>query len=70
VRLALHAMKSSCAQFGAAAVARLCEEAESAARRGDLAPVPALLDAIAREFDRFRGWLDREIRLAPSSDRP
>ncbi|MFL5577174.1 MAG: Hpt domain-containing protein [Gemmatimonadaceae bacterium] len=61
VRLATHAMKSSCAQFGAAAVARLCGDAEAAARRGELAPLPALLDAIEREFARFRRWLDGEI---------
>jgi two-component system sensor histidine kinase RpfC len=65
VRLATHAMKSSCAQFGAVAVARLCEEAEGAARRDELAPVAPLLDAIEREFDHFRRWLDREVPVAP-----
>ena len=71
VRLATHAMKSSCAQFGAVAVARLCEAAEGAARRADLAPVAPLLDAIEHEFDGFRRWLGREVpALSAPSERP
>lgn len=63
VQLAVHSVKSSCAQFGAATVAVLCEEAERAARGDDLAGLPALLDRIEEGFASFRGWLEREVAL-------
>ena len=68
VRLAAHSLRSSCAQLGAAAAAELGDAAERAALRGDLAPVPALVDAIERELARFARWLEGEIG-APSAGR-
>ena len=65
VQRAAHSMKSSCAQFGATAVAALCEEIEEAARGEALGPVPALLDDVERRFAAFRGWLERELPRAP-----
>ena len=64
VQLAVHSVKSSCAQFGAAAVAVLCDEAERAARAGDLVDVPATLDRIEGRFGAFRGWLEHEVALS------
>ena len=63
VELAAHSMKSSCAQFGADAVASLCAAAERAARAGELGALPALLDEIERGFTLFRRWLEREVAL-------
>ena len=63
VELAVHSMKSSCAQFGADAVASLCLTAERAARAGELGALPALLDEIERSFALFRRWLEREVAL-------
>ncbi len=54
---AAHAMKSSCGQFGAMAMQRLCEEAEMQANRNDLTRLPALLQALEAEFSEFQGWL-------------
>lgn len=53
----MHAMKSSCAQFGAVAMARLCEDAEVRAERNALGEVPALVDQLEAEFADFRLWL-------------
>jgi HPt (histidine-containing phosphotransfer) domain-containing protein len=64
VAYAAHTMKSSFAQFGAAALERLCADAERAARAGDLAPVGALLAGIVREFASYRGWLERQLPAA------
>ena len=65
VQRAAHSMKSSCAQFGATAVAALCGEIEEAARGEALGPVPSLLDDVERRFAVFRGWLERELPGAP-----
>ena len=59
VALAAHSLRSTSAQIGALRVARLGAEAEELARAGDLAPVPALLDAIAAEVPRFAAWVER-----------
>jgi HPt (histidine-containing phosphotransfer) domain-containing protein len=64
VAYAAHTMKSSSAQFGAAALERLCADAERAARAGDLAPVGALLAGIVREFASYRAWLERQLPAA------
>jgi len=68
VRLAAHSLKSSCAQFGAVVAAGLCDGAERAALRGDLAPLPALLEDVERELAAFLRWLEREIG-ATAADR-
>lgn len=59
VKLAAHAMRTSCGQLGAVAMRELCEQVEHAARSLDLAPVPALLDALDDEQRRAFAWLDR-----------
>jgi HPt (histidine-containing phosphotransfer) domain-containing protein len=59
---AAHTMKSSALQFGAAALGRLCGDAERAARGGDHHALAPLVAAMARELDGFGAWLERELR--------
>ena len=48
---AAHALKSSCAQMGAARLSRLCAELERAGRAGTLAGAP---DLVARAVETYR----------------
>ena len=66
VRLATHSLRSSCAQLGAAEAAALSDAAEQAALRGDLAPVPAMVDGIERALARYARWLEGEIGPPPA----
>ncbi|HEU4563587.1 MAG TPA: Hpt domain-containing protein [Gemmatimonadaceae bacterium] len=59
VKVAAHAMRSSCGPLGAVAMRELCEQVEHAARALDLTPVPALLDALEEEERRVLAWLER-----------
>jgi HPt (histidine-containing phosphotransfer) domain-containing protein len=56
-RRAAHTLKGTSRTFGAAALAALCQEAEAAAGRGDLAVVVAGVDAIEAEWARVRADL-------------
>jgi len=67
VEYAAHSMKSSCGQFGAAEMQRLCAAAERLAQRGELDNVPPVLDALEEEFSRFRVWLERAGDEPPRS---
>lgn len=62
VAYAAHSMKGSCAQFGASVMQRLAREVEVRAERRDLADVPPLLEALAREFAAYRPCLEPEAR--------
>jgi len=66
VEHAAHSMRSSCGQFGAAEMERLCAAAERLARRGELDDLPPVLDALEEEFGRFRAWLEREGQAPPA----
>lgn len=59
VARAVHALKSSAAQLGGAALAALCERAERLADGGDLAGAGGLLDGLEDELDRFLRELPR-----------
>ena len=67
VEYAAHSMKSSCGQFGAATMQRLCADAERLAQRGELDNLPPVLDALEEEFSRFRVWLERAGDEPPGS---
>ena len=55
---ALHALKSSSAQLGAVRLSSLCEQGETIARAGTLAPLAELLDASRRELTLVEAWLN------------
>ena len=63
---AAHLLKGSCANFGAERMRTACERLEIAARAGDLANAPALLDAAEHEFSAVRLALDSEIVVSLS----
>lgn len=67
VQHATHSLKSSCAQFGAATMQRLCAAAEQFAAQGSLERVPGLLDALDVEFRGVRSWIEREIDHTPDA---
>jgi HPt (histidine-containing phosphotransfer) domain-containing protein len=54
---ALHSLKSSSAQLGAARLSRLCEQGEAIARAGALTGLEALIAACRDELGRVEGWL-------------
>ena len=60
---AAHALKGSCSNFGAAAMRAACQRLEDTARAGTLAPAPAMLAAVEREFAFVRLALERERNL-------
>lgn len=55
---ALHSLKSSSAQLGAARLSALCEEGEVIAAGGALAGVAAVLKASREELGRVEHWLE------------
>jgi HPt (histidine-containing phosphotransfer) domain-containing protein len=55
--LALHSLKSSCAQLGAMRMQRLSEEGELSARRGSLDGLPRITEELEHELGRVRHWL-------------
>ena len=55
---ALHSLKSSAAQLGAARLSRLCGEGESIARDGTLTGVAAVIAASREELGRVECWLE------------
>jgi CheY-like chemotaxis protein/HPt (histidine-containing phosphotransfer) domain-containing protein len=57
---AAHKMKSASAQLGAQALARACEDLESAADRGDMGDAARLCDVISAESLSFGAWLSAE----------
>ena len=61
---ALHSLKSSSAQLGAARLSELCEEGEAIAQSGVLAGLDALLQASRDELERVERWLETERREA------
>src|SRR5689334_6642936 len=60
--VAVHSLKSSCLQLGAAAVGRACEAVESEAGAGRLQGAAAALDGIERDLVAFQIELDRAVR--------
>jgi HPt (histidine-containing phosphotransfer) domain-containing protein len=54
---AMHSLKSSSAQLGAARLSRLCEQGETIARDGRLAGLDALLEECGDELSRVERWL-------------
>ncbi|MDQ3697552.1 MAG: Hpt domain-containing protein [Gemmatimonadota bacterium] len=57
IKLAARSMKSNCRQLGAYEMRDLAERVERAASALELAPVPALLDALDSELVRVRQWM-------------
>lgn len=47
---AAHSFKGSCTNIGAPLLAKICLDAESSGRNGDLGPAPAQVQAIEEEF--------------------
>ena len=68
VALAMHTLKSSSRQLGAMALGDLCAETEALAARGDLAPLPGIVDQVGEELERVRHSLGRET--ARKTDEP
>jgi HPt (histidine-containing phosphotransfer) domain-containing protein len=56
-RRALHALKSSAGQMGAALVQHLCEQGEQRAAQGDTASVSAMLPALQVEAEAAVAWI-------------
>lgn len=56
-----HALKGSCANFGAVPMARICEHLQTAGRAGDLADALTLLDRLEVEYERVRRALVAEL---------
>jgi HPt (histidine-containing phosphotransfer) domain-containing protein len=56
--LAVHSLKSSCAQLGAMAASADLADAERAVAAGDLDPIAALLAAARESLGRYRSWAD------------
>ncbi len=59
-----HALKGSCANFGANAMERICERLQIAGRSGDLADAFELLARLEGEFERVRQALTAELQRA------
>lgn len=57
IERAAHALKSSCGQLGAVRMQVLCATIESLAARGNLSPIPEMLDALENEFGRYLHWV-------------
>jgi HPt (histidine-containing phosphotransfer) domain-containing protein len=56
-----HALKGSCANFGAQPMMTLCGRLQAAGRTSDLANAPALRDGLEAEFERVRVALHAEV---------
>jgi two-component system sensor histidine kinase BarA len=61
---ALHSLKSSSAQLGAARLSELCEQGETIAIGGTLSGVAAILEASREELGRVECWLE-SVRRGP-----
>ena len=55
---ALHSLKSSSAQLGAARLSRLSEQGETIARGGTVTGISELLEESRSELDRVEAWLN------------
>ena len=62
MRRAAHTLKSNAATFGAQALSDRSREVEEAAKQGDLANAPALIDSMERELDVVLEALPRTWR--------
>ncbi|MDQ3327208.1 MAG: Hpt domain-containing protein [Chloroflexota bacterium] len=56
-----HALKGSCANFGARPMSAICEVLQSAGRSGELATASGLLAPLQAEFERVRDALNAEL---------
>lgn len=63
---ALHSLKSSSAQLGAARLSELCEEGEAIAVTGALSGVAIILTASREELGRVERWL-KTVRPGPTA---
>jgi two-component system, sensor histidine kinase and response regulator len=61
-----HGLKGSAATFGAAEIARLCEQVERLAGAGALAGTAKPMDELEPAFERVRAMLDRSAQVRPS----
>jgi HPt (histidine-containing phosphotransfer) domain-containing protein len=59
---ALHSLKSSSAQLGAARLSALCEEGETIASAGAVKGLASLLEASREELGRVERWLEEASR--------
>ena len=59
---ALHSLKSSSAQLGAARLSALCEQGETIAQSGALQGLAILLAASREELERVERWLEAASR--------
>ena len=64
IKSALHALKSSAGQLGAARMHALCSTGERLARDGDLPSLEVVLNDLTNELPRVRQWLASELREA------
>jgi HPt (histidine-containing phosphotransfer) domain-containing protein len=64
IKSALHALKSSAGQLGAARMHALCSTGERLARDGQLTRLEVLLNDLASELPRVQQWLESELREA------
>jgi len=58
---AAHALAGGSAVFGAEPLISVCRQLQAAAREGDGASAPALVERLQEEYDRLRNALRREI---------
>jgi PAS domain S-box-containing protein len=61
VARAVHTLKGSCSNFGAARMKAVCEKLEKSAMAGSLESTAEMLDAIEREFNSVRSALEKEL---------
>ena len=54
MRRAAHSLKGSAGNIGAHALHAVCTELDDRGRSGDVAPIPALVDALGVEFDKVK----------------
>ena len=61
---AAHALKSACAQLGAAHLSSMCRDLEAKGRAGDLDGAPLLVERALAEFGRVHAALTAEKNAA------
>jgi CheY-like chemotaxis protein/HPt (histidine-containing phosphotransfer) domain-containing protein len=67
---AAHSLKGSCSIFGLIQLQSLARQAEESASRGDLAGIPALIDALTQEFMGIHVVLECWLERAPKPANP
>lgn len=67
LKLAARMLGTSSGQLGAMAMRELCARLEQRVGTLDLEPVPDLVDALAVELERVRGWLETVREAMPGA---